>query len=53
MHNRHIVKKFIGMILSIGLLTGCGFVSDFSVDTLQSSNEEEGPATLGLTPSFD
>lgn len=53
MRNKSVMKKIICIILSMGLLTGCGFVTDFSVETLQNSSEAEGPATLGLTPAFD
>ncbi len=53
MRNRLGFKKTICIVLLLALLTGCRFVSDFSVETLQNSGEEAGPATLGLTPAFD
>lgn len=53
MHNRFKLKKVICFVLSALLLTGCGLVSDFSVETRQNSDEEDGPATLGLSPAFD
>lgn len=52
MRDRLVLKKFISIALVGILLTGCGFVSDFSVETLQNA-EDNGPATLGLTPTFD
>lgn len=39
--------------LCVMLLTGCGFVSEFSFDTLQVGSEGEEFVTLGLTPEFD
>ena len=53
MCNKCYLKKIICIFLSAILLASCGFVSEFSVETLQNGGEEDGPATLGLTPAFD
>ena len=50
-------KRFLKIrnciVLCALLLTGCGFVSEFSFDTLQTGSEGEELTTLGLTPEFN
>ena len=53
MRDKSILKKMTGIVIGVILLTHCGFVSDFSAETLQNNGEDNGPATLGLTPTFD
>lgn len=53
MVNRRYMRNLICIVLCLGLLTGCGGLSDLSFDALQGSSTEDGFTSLGLTPEFD
>lgn len=53
MSNKRYITTILCFIVCLGLLTGCGGLSDLSLEALQGNNEEEGFTSLGLTPEFD
>lgn len=51
--NRRHIRKIIGIILCLSLLTGCNGLSDISFDALQGNSEDDGFTSLGLAPEFN
>lgn len=51
--NRRHIRKIIGIILCLSLLTGCSGLSDISFDALQGNSEDDGFTSLGLAPEFN
>lgn len=46
-------KRLTCILLSMLLLTGCAYASEFPFDTLQKSSNDGSFTTLGLSPEFD
>jgi endoglucanase len=55
MHKQKYLTKITCVIICLALLTGCASLPDFSdisLDTLQTTAEDDGITSLGLTPEF-
>lgn len=51
-YERRQITKIICIFICLGLLTGCGGLSDLSLEALPA-NSDDGFTSLGLTPEFD